>query len=229
MTISLGAPWNADAVATGDAHDAEPDVSVRRPIDAWGVAAGLAVLVAGMVIVRHGTASAPERDVFAAVNDLPDGLYPVAWPFEQVGNTVVGPVVALVAWRLHRRRLALAVVAATLAKLALERVVKVVVTRERPGTSMGPGVRLRGEVPPDGESFVSGHAVLVAALACLVTPYLPRRWKAVPWVLLALVLVVRVYVGAHFPLDVVCGAALGIAIGSGVNLAFGVPSSPPRP
>ena len=208
----------------GDASGTQP--LLRRRIDAWGVAGGLAVLVAGMVVVRHGTVSASERDVFTAVNDLPDGLYPVAWPFEQAGNAVVGPLVALVAWGLHRRRLALAVVAATLAKLVLERVVKVVVTRERPGTSIGPDVHLRGEVPPDGESFVSGHAVLVAALACLVTPYLAGRWKAVPWALLALVLVARVYVGAHNPLDVVCGAALGIAIGSGVNLGLGVPSSP---
>ena len=50
-----------------------------------------------------------------------------------------------------------------------------------------------------------------------------------PWAVLALVLVARVYVGAHNPLDVVCGAALGIAIGSGVNLGLGVPSSPISP
>ena len=30
-----------------------------------------------------------------------------------------------------------------------------------------------------GESFVSGHAVLVAAIACLVVPYLRGRWKIV--------------------------------------------------
>ncbi|HEV8163393.1 MAG TPA: hypothetical protein VGR74_02895 [Actinomycetota bacterium] len=33
----------------------------------------------------------------------------------------------------------------------------------------------------------------------------------------------RVYVGAHNPLDVICGAALGVAIGSGLNLVVGVP------
>jgi undecaprenyl-diphosphatase len=74
-----------------------------------------------------------------------------------------------------------------------------------------------------GESFVSGHAVLVAAMACLIVPYLPRQWRFVPWVLLGLVMVARVYVGAHNPLDVICGAALGVAIGSGLNLVVGVP------
>jgi len=39
------------------------------------------------------------------------------------------------------------------------------------------------------------------------------------------VLVARVYVGAHKPLDVVCGAALGVAIGGAANLIFGVPEN----
>ena len=74
-----------------------------------------------------------------------------------------------------------------------------------------------------GESFVSGHAILVGAMATLVTPYLHGRWRIVPWALLGMVMVTRVYVGAHNPLDVICGAALGIAIGALLNLAFGVP------
>jgi membrane-associated phospholipid phosphatase len=31
-------------------------------------------------------------------------------------------------------------------------------------------------------------------------------------------------VGAHNPLDVVCGAALGVAIAGGINLLLGVPA-----
>ena len=108
-------------------------------------------------------------------------------------------------------------------KLALERVVKAVVERERPGATVDDAV-LRGDVSPDGLSFVSGHAVLVTALAVVVVPYLRGRWKIVPAVVVALVLVTRVYVGAHNPLDVVCGAALGIVIASCLNLAFGVPA-----
>jgi hypothetical protein len=34
----------------------------------------------------------------------------------------------------------------------------------------------------------------------------------------------RVYVGAHNPLDVICGPALGVAIGSYINLMVTVPA-----
>ena len=45
--------------------------------------------------------------------------------------------------------------------------------------------------------------------------------------MVGIVAIARVYVGAHFPLDVIGGAALGWAIGSGVHLAFGAPGGRP--
>jgi membrane-associated phospholipid phosphatase len=201
----------------------------RRRGDAIALVAGLAVLAVGMVIVRDGTVPAWERNAFDAVNDLPDWLYPPAWPLQQLGVLVVGPIVALVAALTRHFRLALAALLATVAKLALEDVVKAIVSRERPGTSIGGDIETRGDVSISGESFVSGHAVLAAALAGVVTPYLPGRWKVVPWVLVALVMLGRVYVGAHAPLDVVCGAALGLAIAACINLLLGVPADAPEP
>ena len=112
-------------------------------------------------VVRDSAVPAWERRTFHEINDLPGALYPLLWPFQQLGALLIAPVVALVAVLLHRRRLALAILVAMAAKLVLERVVKLVVTRERPGTSIGGDVHLRGDVSASGESFVSGHAVLV--------------------------------------------------------------------
>jgi undecaprenyl-diphosphatase len=114
----------------------------------------------------------------------------------------------------------------TALKLISERLVKQVVERQRPGTTV-PGAILRGNVPPRGLSFVSGHAVLSTALAGVVSPYLRGRWKLVPWALVALVGVARVYLGAHNPIDVIGGTGLGLAIAGAVNLAFGVPAPLP--
>ncbi len=196
---------------------------VRRPADAVAALGGLAVVAVGMVVVRDGDVPGWERSAFHAVNDLPGALYPVLWPFQQIGAVLVGPVLALVAAILRRWRLAGALLAATVLKLVLERAVKEIVVRERPGSSIGSDVELRGDVSASGPSFVSGHAVMVAALACLIVPYLPRRWRPLPWVLVGVVMVARIYVGAHNLLDVVCGAALGIVIGSVLNLVVAVP------
>lgn len=210
-------------------HVGEPRLARRRRRgDAIAAAAGLGVLVAGILVVRHGTVPGWEERLFDAINDLPGWLYPPIWAFQQLGVLIVGPVVAIVAAVTRRLRLALAALIATGAKLVLEQTVKTMVDRQRPATSIGGDVELRGDVPTHGESFPSGHAVLVAALAAVVVPYLPPRWRALPWVLVAIVMLARVYVGAHNPLDVICGAGLGLAIGSCINLALGVPAGRTR-
>jgi glycosyltransferase 2 family protein len=186
---------------------------------AVAVTGGLGVLAAGMIVVRDGTVPRLERSLFRAINDLPGWLYPVIWPFQQLGVLAIGPVVAIVALVLRRYRLAAAAVLATVLKLVTERIVKVIVSRQRPGTSVG-DIEMRGDVSAAGESFVSGHAVLVASLATLITPHLSGRWRFLPWALVGGVLVGRVYVGAHNPLDLVCGAGLGVAIGGALILVL---------
>ena len=67
-------------------------------------------------------------------------------------------------------------------------------------------------------SFPSNHAVNASVLATLATLSMPRLWP--PAVALAvLVGYSRVYVGVHYPLDVLGGSVLGIA----VALAFSKP------
>lgn len=197
---------------------------VRRRQDAIVAVIGVVILVVGMLLVRDGEVSDFEESVFHAINDLPQALYPLMWPFQQIGAVLIGPVVAIVAFITHHRRLALAALVATFLKLVTERIVKAMVSRERPGTSIGADIHMRGDVSAEGESFVSGHAVMVAAMAGLISPYLSGRWKIIPWALVVMVMIGRVYVGAHNPLDVVCGAALGVAIAGALNLAFGVPA-----
>lgn len=193
----------------------------ERRSDAVWLAVGVLVLMVGMLVVSDGTVRPWERRVFRAVNDLPDFLYPVLWPLQQLGAILVVPTVAFVLLLLGRRWLALAVVSVGVAKLILEHFVKALVSRQRPGTSIGDDIHTRGGVNLRGESFVSGHAVLAASLAGVIAPHLPRQWRAATWMVVIAVMLARVYVGAHNPLDVVCGAALGVAAAGAVDIAIG--------
>jgi membrane-associated phospholipid phosphatase len=204
-------------------RDSGPARFQRRFADLAWTGLGMIVLAGCMLLVRDGRVGPAEATVFNAINGLPEWLYPVMWGLQFVGVLVVGPAFAIIALLLRRFRLAAAAILSTVLKLGLERMVKLMVERHRPGTTV-PGAILRGDVPSRGLSFTSGHTVLVAALALIVTPYLRGRWKALPWVIVASVGVARVYLGAHNPLDVVGGAALGVVIGGLVNFAVGVPA-----
>ncbi len=69
--------------------------------------------------------------------------------------------------------------------------------------------------PSDG-SFPSGHAATSFAAATVLTLALPRWWPA--FLLLALAIgFSRVYVGVHYPLDVVGGAVLGILVATALR------------
>lgn len=69
-------------------------------------------------------------------------------------------------------------------------------------------------VPKPGEySFPSGHAGSSFAVACVMFRQLPKRFGVPAIVLAALIALSRLYVGVHYPSDVLFGIIDGIAIG----------------
>jgi undecaprenyl-diphosphatase len=185
-------------------------------------AVGLGLLLICGLIARNGRVGAVERHVFRAINNLPSSLYKPLWVFQQFGNLFVALAIGVaVALILRRWWVAAAVLGAVGLKLVGERAVKEAVERSRPGTTVGV-VHARGNVPLHGLSFVSGHSVIVTAVATLLTPVLRGNWKLVPWAFVVLNGVARVYVGAHNPLDVIGGAAIGVFIAGGLDLVFDV-------
>ena len=191
---------------------------VRR--DVIVIVASLAVFAICAVVAASGRVGPVERAVFHAVNGLPTWLYRPMLMFQYLGVLAMPLVVAVGALALRRWRLAGALVLVVPLKLAAERLVKLLVQRERPGTTV-PDAILRG-VHPAGLSFVSGHAIITFAVAGLLALVLPRRWAVVAFVLATLNAVARVYLGAHNPLDVVGGAAIGLAIAAALDLVLDV-------
>ncbi|WP_324277897.1 phosphatase PAP2 family protein [Blastococcus brunescens] len=203
-----------------------PRAVQRHPVDLVRVVLGLSVFGIGFLVAQRGELPVLERDLFRIVNDLPEIVFPVVWAVMQLGNVIAVAAVAAIAALTRRIRMARdLLVSGSLAYLAAD-LVKSVVGRERPAGLVDANL-LDGNV--GGIGFISGHAAVAAALATAAVPYLTRRGRRVAWALAWTVAIARVYVGAHLPLDILGGAAVGWAIGSLVHYAFGVPRWEPVP
>jgi membrane-associated phospholipid phosphatase len=166
---------------------------------------------------KRGTVSAAEERVFHAVNKLGPALRTPAWLVMQAGSLPAVPVVAAVAFP-RRRAIAFALAVDGTAVWALCKVLKRLVTRGRPADHLD-GVVIRG-APQRGGGFPSGHAAVATTLTTIGRRALPSPASHIAWGIPALVFCARQYVGAHLPLDVVGGAALGLSAGTLANLAL---------
>jgi membrane-associated phospholipid phosphatase len=80
-----------------------------------------------------------------------------------------------------------------------------------------------------GDSFPSGHAATSFAGAALLARVLPGRWPVL-FLLAAGIAFSRVYVGVHYPADVVGGAILGTLVAIALRQLATVPlRSRPEP
>jgi undecaprenyl-diphosphatase len=98
--------------------------------------------------------------------------------------------------------------------------IKLLVDRPRPG--LDPLVRL-----PTDPSFPSGHAATSFAGATMLSAFAPRyRW--VFFTLATLIAFSRIYVGVHWPIDVVAGAVLGAALATAALTSLRLRGRDPR-
>ncbi len=81
---------------------------------------------------------------------------------------------------------------------------------------------------PSTASFPSGHAATSFAAAVVLALALPALAPAF-FVVAALVGLSRLYVGVHFPLDVLAGAALGVVVATALLLLARTLRRPRRP
>ncbi len=133
-----------------------------------------------------------------------------------VDGVAVFAAVLLVAWLLARREgdlrrvtAALWAPVAALVALGLNQLLVRAVAEERPYTAMPHALVLVSRSAD--YSFPSDHAVMAGAVAAGVM-LAHRRLGLVTAVLAVVLAATRVYVGAHFPLDVVVGLVVGAIV-----------------
>jgi membrane-associated phospholipid phosphatase len=198
--------------------------AITRTPDRWAVRIGVAgVVVAVCTLAARDGVPAWEESLFRAVHDLPDWLGLLLWAPMQLGTLFAPGLVAAASWIAWGRwRPTVGAIVAGIVGWWFAQVIKAQVDRGRPHSLLS-DLERRAGAPHDGLGFLSGHATVAFALAAVVSPYLTRPQRIAAYALAGTVALARMHVGAHFPLDVVAGAALGYGLGWLWNLAVGVP------
>jgi undecaprenyl-diphosphatase len=190
-----------------------------------------AVLLAGLGAALFGVsalllkAGPPGWDVslFRILNEVPAAatsvLTPVSHLFLPVG--IITVVVLAVVYVVARNRSVLPV--ATVAAAAglawvLAHVAKAIADRPRPYQVTADAV-LRQQ-PAHGTSFPSSHTAVTLAVAIALVPFLARPLAAAGIGYAVLTGWSRVYLGVHYPLDILGGAGIGMAAAAVILLAL---------
>ena len=196
--------------ADGTAASPDATAQARRPV--WrsiaamgtGMVGGSLVLLSSARLrradVRMGdlvrrSRSGPSDRMIAAATDL-GSMY-----------GVVGTAAALGA--AGYRRLARDVVVIGSAAWLVAQGAKTWVRRERPYDADGVARLIR---PPTGSSYPSGHAAVTAAMMSVIAADGDRTVRLLAGGLAVFVAASRVYVGVHYPSDVLGGAGMGLLL-----------------
>ena len=197
----------------------------RRP---GRVGVALALLAPAPVLgllVAHTGLQRLDEELFRAINGLgpgPEVLWTALDPHTR--NYVLLIVLAVGAAALTRSRRVLEVfgrvMASAIVAWGLLEAIYSVYDRPRPEEGIEAGeISLHGHSWAHLNSFPSGHMAITAALAIAAALAFPRLRTAL-WIYVAAVAFTRVLFGAHFPMDVLAGTALGTASAVFVAVAF---------
>lgn len=142
-------------------------------------------------------------------------LNPLVIAYTSLGNAglcFIAVALILLCFRKTREGGATALTAMGLGLLVTNLTIKPLITRPRPWVVMEDFVSL--VTSSDPHSFPSGHTTAAFAFGVALFLTLPQKWaKATALVAAALMGLSRLYVGVHFPTDVLAGMVIGTCCG----------------
>jgi membrane-associated phospholipid phosphatase len=139
----------------------------------------------------------------------PNWLDRFMWLVTQLGNMLAAFIAAFLFFMLSYRRLAIVIVFGTLTLWLLVEIIKALSDRDRPFLTLE-AARVIGW-REKGDSFPSGHTSQIFFLTTLLIQHFQPGMAGATALYAVAVLVgfTRIYVGAHYPRDVIAGLVLG--------------------
>ncbi len=145
---------------------------------------------------------------FNLTGQRPRWLDRVMLAWTQFGNSLFAFGLAAVLFFVRDRRIAYELILGTLTVWLVVELVKAGIRRPRPFETIEK-TRVVG-YRESGRSFPSGHTTQAFFLVTLLSQYYELgAWAIVLYIMAVLVGITRMYVGAHYPRDVLAGAMLG--------------------
>lgn len=175
------------------------------------VPVALAALFASSLAARRRHVGRIEEQAFRLANDAPDGIHPPIWAIMQSGSLAAVFVASGLLRRSGRARSGSAALVTGVLVWAGVKAVKPLVGRGRPSRHLD-RVTVRGQ-PQSGLGYPSGHAAVATALTVIFGSHLQPFGRLLAGALAAATGCARIYVGAHLPLDVIGGVAIGVLSG----------------
>lgn len=129
--------------------------------------------------------------------------------FTIMGMVYVIALVAIPLWTAGKRDVAFDVVVLVVIVSVLTEIIKFLVDRQRPYLELS-GVQTI--LSASGPSFPSAHASRAFAVAFIIALNSRRMWGILGIVVASLIAVSRVYLGVHWPSDILFGALLGLLV-----------------
>ena len=185
-----------------------------------------ALAVFTWLAVQPGAPSAQTK-IVQWLNDPPQPFAAIL----SIANPLLRPIplsliaVALLAWvlvaarfRSSRLEVLRALVIAFVIAEILAQGLKLVVDKPRPIAVIDNLDRHGYPGTPLGSGFPSAHAAVVVGLVCALWPWMRWAQRLVAALLVVVICFDRIYIGAHWPLDVLGGIAIGFIAGAVVWL-----------
>lgn len=155
-----------------------------------------------------------DRSIVLFVQGLrQDWLNPVMSFFSYIGNSGIVWILiclVLIITKKYRRAGVMGLITLALCAAVSNLCIKTLVARARPFETIPQLSTIIS--PPKSFSFPSGHACSSFAVAHTIFLARKKNWEWSLYILASLISISRVYVGVHYLSDVLCGAALGMAM-----------------